>query len=287
MPLHAVAGVGGDAGPGDAAALIRAADRGRRARRELTRDARAVRAGHRRARPAADQRARRATPRWCCADGTIEGFVGGTCARGVGARCTALRRCSRPASRCCCGSCPATARRPSAEDGAVTVANPCLSRRRAGDLPRAAAARAAGASSSATRPIAERAGRRSAAPLGFDVELVAGEQAQPAAGDAALVVASHGRGEEPALTAALRAGVPYVGLVASRTAGAAVLAALDVTDEQRGRVHSPAGLDIGGRTAAEIALSILAELVAERRAAERHAPRRGAPAHRRSTRSAA
>ena len=109
-------------------------------------------------------------------------------------------------------------------------------------------------------------------PLGFDVQLVAGEQAEPAAGDAALVVASHGRGEEPALTAALRLGVPYVGLIASRIRGAGVLAALDVTDEQRSRVHSPAGLDIGGRTAAEIALSVLAELVAERRAAERHAP---------------
>ena len=36
-------------------------------------------------------------------------------------------------------------------------------------------------------------------------------------------------------------------------------------------MHSPAGLDIGGRTAAEIALSVLAEIVQERRAAERHA----------------
>jgi xanthine dehydrogenase accessory factor len=109
-------------------------------------------------------------------------------------------------------------------------------------------------------------------PLGFDVDLVAGDQAEPVSGDAALVVASHGRGEEPALTAALRLGVPYVGLIASRIRGAKVLASLDVTDEQRSRVHSPAGLDIGGRTAAEIALSVLAELVAERRAAERHAP---------------
>jgi xanthine dehydrogenase accessory factor len=101
------------------------------------------------------------------------------------------------------------------------------------------------------------------------VELVAGEDAEPRADDAALVVASHGRGEEPALTAALRAGVPYVGLVASRIRGAAVLASLDVPDDQRSRVHSPAGLDIGGRTAAEIALSVLAEIVQERRTTER------------------
>jgi xanthine dehydrogenase accessory factor len=106
-------------------------------------------------------------------------------------------------------------------------------------------------------------------PLGYAVELASEEDAVPSADDAALVVASHGRGEEPALTAALRLGVPYVGLVASRIRGAAVLASLDVTDEQRSRVRSPAGLDIGGRTAAEIALSIWAQVVAERRAAER------------------
>jgi len=156
------------------------------------------------------------------------------------------------------------------EEGAVTVANPCLS---GGSVeiflePRVPAPRMLVVGDS---PIAEALvdlGR----PLGFDVQLVAGEQARPAPGDAALVVASHGRGEEPALTAALRLGVPYVGLIASRIRGAGVLAALDVTDEQRSRVHSPAGLDIGGRTAAEIALSVLAQMVAERRAAERHVP---------------
>jgi xanthine dehydrogenase accessory factor len=115
-------------------------------------------------------------------------------------------------------------------------------------------------------------------PLGFDVELTAGEDAAPAADDAALVVASHGRGEEPALTAALRLGVPYVGLVASRIRGAAVLASLDVSDEQRSRVHSPAGLDLGGRSAAEIALSVLAEIVAGRRSAEKVAAAPAGPA---------
>jgi len=78
-----------------------------------------------------------------------------------------------------------------------------------------------------------------------------------------LIVASHGHGEEPLLAQALRAGVQYVGLVASRRRGAAVLASLDVTDEQRARVHTPAGLDIGARTPAEIAVSIYAQLVAE------------------------
>jgi xanthine dehydrogenase accessory factor len=79
---------------------------------------------------------------------------------------------------------------------------------------------------------------------------------------AALVVASHGRGEEDALVAALEAGVPYVGLVASRKRGGAVVAALPVRPELKARVHTPAGLDIGASTAEEVALSILAEIVA-------------------------
>jgi xanthine dehydrogenase accessory factor len=83
--------------------------------------------------------------------------------------------------------------------------------------------------------------------------------------DLALVVASHGRDEEAALTAALLEGVPYVGLVASPRRGAAVRAALDVPEELKSHLHTPAGLDIHARTPAEIALSILAEIVSERR----------------------
>ena len=89
---------------------------------------------------------------------------------------------------------------------------------------------------------------------------------EPSDGDAALVVASHGRDEEEALATALDLGVPYVGLVASRRRGQAVVATLEVSDDDRARVHTPAGLDIGARTPEEIALSILAEIVATRRA---------------------
>jgi len=200
------------------------------------------------------------------ADGSIDGFVGGTCAE-ASVREYGLMTLSTNQPlllRIVPGEVPG-----STEEGAVTVANPCLS---GGAVeiflePRVPAPRVLVVGDSPVAEALAELGR----PLGFDVDLVAGEQAQPAAGDAALVVASHGRGEEPALTAALRLGVPYVGLIASRIRGAGVLAALDVTDEQRSRVHSPAGLDIGGRTAAEIALSVLAELVAERRTAERHA----------------
>ncbi len=200
-------------------------------------------------------------------DGVIDGFVGGTCAessvREYGLMTLATRE------PLLLRIVPGEQVPQAAEEGAVTVANPCLS---GGSVeiflePHVPAARMLVVGES---PIAE-ALAALGRPLGLDVDLVSGEDAAPAAADAAVVVASHGRGEEPALEAALRLGVPYVGLIASRIRGAAVLAALDVPDDQRARVHSPAGLDIGGRTAAEIALSVLAQVVQERRTAERHA----------------
>ncbi len=59
----------------------------------------------------------------------------------------------------------------------------------------------------------------------------------------------------------LETGVPYVGLVASPKRGAGVLADLradGVPEEHLERIDVPAGIDIGARTPAEIALSILA-----------------------------
>jgi len=80
--------------------------------------------------------------------------------------------------------------------------------------------------------------------------------------DRAAVVASQGHYDEETVSAALKAGVPYVGLVASRTRGATIQALLE---EQRvpdvTRVRYPAGLDLGARTPTEVALSILAEIV--------------------------
>ena len=61
------------------------------------------------------------------------------------------------------------------------------------------------------------------------------------------------------------AGVGYVGLVASPKRGAAVVAELDVADDLKARVVTPAGLDIGANTPEEVALSILADIVARRR----------------------
>jgi xanthine dehydrogenase accessory factor len=86
-----------------------------------------------------------------------------------------------------------------------------------------------------------------------------------------VVVASHGHSEEAALTWALGSGAAYVGLVASERRLANVQAKL----EERGlgraelaRLHAPAGLRIGASTPEEVALSVLSEIVAERRRAE-------------------
>ena len=66
--------------------------------------------------------------------------------------------------------------------------------------------------------------------------------------------------------------MPYVGLVASRKRGATVRALL----EERGvpgvaAIRNPAGLDLGARTAPEVALSILAEIVQAHPAGTREA----------------
>jgi len=102
------------------------------------------------------------------------------------------------------------------------------------------------------------------ATLGIDVRsldelaTVVGERST----QSAAVVASQGHYDEQALEAILKAGVPYVGLVASRKRGATVMKLLEA-DGVPGvdRIRSPAGLDLGARTAPEVALSILAEIV--------------------------
>ena len=133
--------------------------------------------------------------------------------------------------------------------------------RRAGDLPRAAGARAA-----RRRSSARRRSPRALARLAPELDLEVGDAV--AEGDLAVVVASHGRDELEALRAALAAHVPYVGLVASPRRGAAVVEELGAPP---GAIETPAGLDIGARTPEEIALSILARVVAVRRSVA-HAP---------------
>lgn len=191
------------------------------------------------------------------ADGTMEGFVGGTCAESTvraqaltlfdSGEALVLRIVPEPGEH-------------ADEEGTLTVHNPCLS---GGTLeiflePVVPAPRIAVVGES---PIAA-ALRDVAGSLGWQVDAWAGAVPE---GAAAVVVASHGRDEEEALAAALTAGVPYVGLVASRKRGEAVVGSLDVDEVSRARVHTPAGLDIGARAPEEVALAVLAEIVAERR----------------------
>jgi xanthine dehydrogenase accessory factor len=83
-----------------------------------------------------------------------------------------------------------------------------------------------------------------------------------------VVVSTQGRGDEAALQAALAIDADYVAFVGSRRkaeALKAVLAQRGVTTEQLAKLKSPAGLDLGAITPDEIAISILAEIVAARR----------------------
>ncbi|HEY2554102.1 MAG TPA: XdhC family protein [Candidatus Cybelea sp.] len=83
-----------------------------------------------------------------------------------------------------------------------------------------------------------------------------------------IVMISHDpKFDLPALRCALRSNAPYIGLLGSRRSQAARRASLaqDGFDEGAlARIHGPAGLDLGGATVAETALSILAEIVANR-----------------------
>lgn len=81
-----------------------------------------------------------------------------------------------------------------------------------------------------------------------------------------IVLISHDyKIEIPILKKILASDAPYIGLLGSRKRGAAILKVLrddGVAEEQLARVRVPVGLDIGGESAAEIALSIVAEIVA-------------------------
>jgi xanthine dehydrogenase accessory factor len=90
------------------------------------------------------------------------------------------------------------------------------------------------------------------------------DQLDPDTAADAVVVATMGHGDEDALASALKAGVGYVGLVASARRAAVVLDALrgrGIGAEELARVRSPAGRDLGPSTQEEIAVAILAELV--------------------------
>lgn len=83
-----------------------------------------------------------------------------------------------------------------------------------------------------------------------------------------VVVSTQGRGDEAALQAALSVDADYVAFVGSRKKAQALkkkLAELGVAPDQLAKLKAPAGLDLGAITPDEIAVSILAEIIAARR----------------------
>jgi xanthine dehydrogenase accessory factor len=87
-------------------------------------------------------------------------------------------------------------------------------------------------------------------------------------GVAAVCLAHDPKFEDPAMEVLLRSDVGYIGAVGSRATSAERrerLKATGFSDEQIDRIHGPVGLNIGGKTPEEIALSIMAEIVAVRR----------------------
>ncbi len=82
-----------------------------------------------------------------------------------------------------------------------------------------------------------------------------------------LALAHDPRVDDMALLAALNSGASYVGAMGSARTSAERrerLASLGVTDEQLGRLRAPIGLNIPSKTPAEIAISVVADLITVR-----------------------
>ena len=87
----------------------------------------------------------------------------------------------------------------------------------------------------------------------------------------AVVTLSHDpKLDDPALIAALKSNAFYIGALGSTRTHAKRLARLTEAGlgELTGRIRAPVGLDLGGRSPAEIAVSILAQVIQARYAAQ-------------------
>lgn len=118
------------------------------------------------------------------------------------------------------------------------------------------------------RTVAARPQSRGAAPREANLILDTLEFAGLAANRRTVaVIASMGQYDEEAIAQALRAGIGFVALVASRRRFAATLDWLrdaGLPDELLTRVKAPAGLDIAASAPEEVAVSILAEIIARK-----------------------
>jgi xanthine dehydrogenase accessory factor len=216
-------------------------------------------------------------------DGSIEGWVGGSCAQPVVVR-EALRAISdgQPRLLRLSKDGPGEGRR---ADGVIELVMTCHSGGTleiyvephlptpqlwvigttpiVGALARLGAA--AGWAVSVIDPIAE----ADAFPGASRVHVSADIRGLDPAAAPFVVVASQGIWDEEAVGLALTREAAYVGLVASPTRAGVVREWLreetTVGEDRIAALRAPAGLDLGAETAEEIALSILAELVQVRR----------------------
>jgi xanthine dehydrogenase accessory factor len=216
------------------------------------------------------------------ADGTIEGWVGGSCAQPVVVREALLALTDgRPRLLRLSKDGPAEARR---GDGVIELVMSCHS---GGTLeiyvePHQPAPRLwiAGLTPIA-RALAELGSSAGFDVTVFDPDAQAARLSGPIKTSTAtdldrvespvppyVVVATQGQWDEEALLGALHREARYVGLVASPTRAAVVRTFLreeGIPIERLAALRAPAGLDLGADTAGEVAVSILAELVQVRR----------------------
>jgi xanthine dehydrogenase accessory factor len=219
------------------------------------------------------------------ADGRMEGFVGGSCSRDI-VRRQAIEAMRRRESLL-------VQIRPGVvldegEDGRIVVPMRCSSEgaidvyieprlpRRTllvvGFTPVADAIAGVGAAlgDDVIRVVADDELRDLGAPAGHVVplgELPAYLTGLPDAvrGGLAVVVASQGHYDEAALEALLDAAPAYLGLLASRRRAASVTAYLaerGCAPERIATIRNPVGLDIGARRPGDVAVSVLAEIIA-------------------------
>ncbi len=97
----------------------------------------------------------------------------------------------------------------------------------------------------------------------------------PVANERYAVVASRGQFDEEAVAQALHANISYIALLANKKRAQELSASLrvqSIAPEKLAAIRAPAGLEIGAESPDEIALSIMAEIVAVRRHREKNKP---------------
>jgi xanthine dehydrogenase accessory factor len=86
-------------------------------------------------------------------------------------------------------------------------------------------------------------------------------------GTSVVILTHDPKFDYPALLAAIQSPARYVGAIGSKNTNSKRMEALremGATTEQLARIFAPVGLDLGGKSPSEIALAVMAEIVAQR-----------------------